>query len=165
MSAGATYVGGMKGRHLTLVGLLVGLVGALAVSSPAGARTEACVPGVRTIDGVSARVFCGPAKATVHVGAKTLSFSNGACDKSSFGYSVNIGTFLAGTSKSPRPYFGLAVEKSKPGTYARQTVSFRSGGVSRSALVTVTLKTTLRSGTFSGSVIFGGPHVTGTFSC
>jgi uncharacterized protein (DUF2141 family) len=154
----------MNRRRLALLAALAALLGALAASSSAAGQTAGCVPGVRTIDGVNARVFCGTAKATVHVGAKTLSFANGACDTSSFGYSVNIGTFFAGTSKSTRPYFGLAVEKAKPGTYARQTVSFRSGGVSRSAFVTVTLKT-LRSGTFSGSVIFGGPRVSGTFSC
>jgi hypothetical protein len=147
----------------TCAALLAALVAALAASAPAGARTAGCTPGVRTVDGTPARVFCGPARASVHVGAKTLSFSNGACERSGGGYVVNIGTFFAGTSKSTRPYFGLLIEKPKPGSYARQTLSFRSGGVSRSAFVSVTLKT-LRGGTFSGSV-FGGPRVTGTFTC
>lgn len=147
----------------TVLAASAALVCALAVSASAGARTAGCTPGVRTVDGSPARVFCGPAKATVHVGAKTLSFSSGACERSGGGYVVNLGTFFAGTTKSTRPYFGLLIEKPKPGTYARQTLSFRSGGVSRSAFVSVTLKT-LRGGTFSGSLL-GGGRVTGSFTC
>jgi hypothetical protein len=153
----------MNRRRVTVLAASAAILGALAASAPAGARTAGCTPGVRTVDGSMARVFCGPAKATVHVGAKTFSFSSGACERSGGGYVVNIGTFFAGTTTSTRPYFGLLIEKPKAGTYARQTLSFRSGGVSRSAFVSVTLKT-LRGGTFSGSV-FGGGRVTGSFSC
>ena len=136
---------------------------ALSVTAPAGGTTAACTPGVRTVDGRTARVFCGPAKATVHIGAKTISFSGGACDKALGLYSLNIGTAFPGGSTSKLPYFGITIEKAKPGTYRRQTLSFRTGGVSRSSFADITLKT-LHSGTFSGRLISGGT-VTGSFSC
>jgi hypothetical protein len=78
-------------------------------------------------------------------------------------YVLNMGTWLAGASKSPRPYFGLLIAKPKPGSYTGQALSFRSGGVSRSSLASVKLKT-LHGGTFSGRLI-GGGTVTGSFSC
>jgi len=142
---------------------------ALAIVAPAAAGTASpattagCTPGVRSVDGAMARVFCGPAKATVHAGGKTLVFSGGLCERSGGFYVLNMGTFFAGGSKSPRPYLGLLIAKPKPGTYKSQTLSFRAGGVSRSALADVTLKT-LHSGTFTGRAI-GGGRVTGSFSC
>ena len=136
---------------------------AAAAAPSAAARTAACAPGVRTVDGSPARVFCGPAKATVHAGGKTIAFTGGLCERSGGMYVLNIGTFFAGGSKSPRPYFGLLIAKPKPGSYKSQSLSFRSGGVSRSSLADVTLKT-LHSGTFSGRLI-GGGQVAGSFSC
>jgi hypothetical protein len=97
------------------------------------------------------------------MGANTLSFGNGACEKSGGGYVVNIGTFFAGTTKSKRPYFGLLISKPKAGKYTGQVLSFRSNGVSQSVLATVTLKS-LKGGTFSGKA-FGAGLVTGSFSC
>jgi hypothetical protein len=139
------------------------LVAAAAAGAASPARTAGCTPGVRTVDGSPARVFCGPAKATVHVGGKTTTFTGGLCERSGGFYVLNMGTFFAGGSKSPRPYFGLLIAKPKPGSYKAQSLSFRSGGVSRSSLADVTLKT-LHRGTFSGRLI-GGGAVTGSFSC
>ena len=140
------------------------LVASAAVAGSARAAPAAtCTPGVHTVDGKPARVFCGPAKATVRIGGKTLAFAGGLCEKSGGGYVVNLGTFFAGSPTSKRPYFGLFVERAKAGTYTRQALSFRINGVSRSALATVTLKS-LRGGTFSGDLI-GGGRVTGSFTC
>jgi len=139
-------------------------IAAIAATAPtAAARTAGCTPGVRTVDGSPARVFCGPAKATVHVGGKTILFSGGLCERSGGMYVLNIGTFFAGGSKSPRPYFGVLIAKPKPGSYKGQALSFRAGGASKSSLADVTLKT-MHSGTFSGRLI-GGGAVTGSFSC
>jgi len=150
-----------------LIPFLSALVACVAVAAAAAASSTAaaagCTPGVRTVDGSPARVFCGPAKATVHVRGKTIAFTGGLCERSGGMYVLNMGTFFAGGSKSPRPYFGLLIAKPKPGTYKGQGLSFRSGGVSRSSLADVTLKT-LRSGTFSGKLI-GGGTVTGSFTC
>jgi hypothetical protein len=134
----------------------------LALATTAGARPTGCTPGVKTIGGSQARVFCGPAKATVHVGSKTIRFSGGECTKSGGGYVVNLGTFTT-VSGSKLPYFGLLISKPKPGKYARQALSFRSAGKSSSVFANVVLKS-LRGGTFAGNA-FGGGHVTGSFSC
>ena len=141
--------------------LAIVLPAAAGASSPA--RAAGCTPGVRSVDGAMARVFCGPAKATVRAGGRTIAFTGGLCERSGGMYVLNMGTFFAGGSKSPRPYFGLLIAKPKPGSYKGQALSFRSGGVSRSSLADVTLKT-LHSGTFSGKLI-GGGRVTGSFSC
>ena len=52
---------------------------ATAVASDSPQSAAACVPGVKKISGVSARTFCGPAKATVRVNGKTISYSGGTC--------------------------------------------------------------------------------------
>jgi len=139
------------------------LAAVAAAAAPASSDAAACTPGVRTVDGSPARVFCGPAKAMVRMGGKTLTFAGGACERSGGRYVVNIGTFFAGSSKSKRPYFGLLIDKPRPGTYRSQTLSFRSGGAGSSVFATVTLKT-LKRGSFSGEV-FGSGRVTGTFAC
>ena len=53
-------------------------VAALAASAPAQGT---CTPGVVTSGSVSYRMFCGPAKAKVKVGSKTLSFTGGECTR------------------------------------------------------------------------------------
>jgi hypothetical protein len=98
----------------------------------------------------------------VHVGSRTIRFAGGECAKSGGGYVVNLGTFVT-SSTSKLPYFGLLIAKPKPGSYARQTLSFRSGGKSSSAFANVVLKS-LQAGTFAG-VSFGGNRVTGSFTC
>jgi len=152
-----------KALFVACLACLLVVVAPAAAGTASPARAAGCTPGVRTVDGSPARVFCGPAKATVHVGGKTLAFSGGLCERSGGMYVLNMGTFFAGGSKSPRPYFGLLIAKPKPGTYKGQALSFRSGGVSKSSFADVTLKT-LHGGTFSGKLI-GGGTVTGSFTC
>jgi hypothetical protein len=147
---------------LVLVFSVAGLA-AVARVGAADAQSESCTPGVRQINGSSARVFCGPAKATVRLGQQTLRFSPGECAKSGGMFVVNLGTFVA-DSHSPLPYFGLLISKPKAGTYTGQTLSYRSAGKSRSSSSTTVVLKTLRSGTFSANV-FGVGRVTGAFSC
>jgi hypothetical protein len=147
---------------LVVLATVAGLAAVTHVAT-ADARSEACTPGVRQINGSPARVFCGPGRATVRVGTQTLRFSPGECARSGGMFVVNLGTFVA-DSHSPLPYFGLLISRPKPGTYANQTLSYRSARKSHSsASATVVLKT-LHSGTFSANV-FGVGHVTGTFTC
>ena len=152
-----------KALFVACLACVLVVVAPAAAGTASPARAAGCTPGVRTVDGSPARVFCGPAKATVHVGGKTLAFSGGLCERSGGMYVLNMGTFFAGGSKSPRPYFGLLIAKPKPGTYKGQALSFRSGAVSKSSFAGVTLKT-LHSGTFSGKLV-GGGTVTGSFTC
>jgi hypothetical protein len=147
---------------------LLGATAALALAASASASSQAassCVAGVKKINGVSARTFCGPAKATVHVNGNTILYKGGECSKSSFGWSINIGTVVLGNLARKPEYFGIAAQ-SKSGTQANQTVAVVHAGKGLAVTgAAVTLKAGLKSGTFSGKV-FGAPtRVTGSFTC
>jgi hypothetical protein len=146
---------------------LLGTTAALALATSALASPQsasACVAGVKKINGVSARTFCGPAKATVQVNGKTVSYKGGQCSKSSFGWSINIGTVVLGNLQGKPEYFGITAG-AKPGTQSNGAVAVVHAGKSLAVTGTITLKAGLRSGTFSGKV-FGAPtRVTGSFSC
>jgi hypothetical protein len=151
-------------RVMAIVGATAALVlAASALASPQHASS--CVAGVKKINGVSARTFCGPAKATVHVNGKTVLYKGGECSKSSFGWSINIGTVVLGSLSKKPEYFGITAE-SKAGTQANGAVAVVHGGKSLAVTgSTITLKPGLKSGSFSGKV-FGAPtRVTGSFTC
>ncbi len=150
-----------------------------AVAAPAASSRTSCTPGVVSFGGVQARVFCGPAKATIHVGGKTLSFAGGNCERTSKYVSVNIGTVVLGQTTKKKPdYFGLDVGRipgstnkpaAKDGAYTGGAVAIVPGGKSyavRGDSVKITLSGNRSKGTIAGMLIFGGPGaVTGTFSC
>jgi hypothetical protein len=150
-------------RKLAIIAAAAAVASILATAESGNAGGTGCKPGVATLDGSPARVFCGPARASVRVAGKTLSFTNGLCEQGGGGFVVNIGTFFPSSDTSKRPYFGLFVTTPRPGSYTRQQLSFRAGGVGRAAFVTVKLKS-LRAGTFAGAVV-GGGRVTGSFTC
>jgi hypothetical protein len=97
---------------------------AAGLSSSISARSAGatCKPGVTTVKGLTERVFCGPAKATVTIkvgtkAAKTYKFRNGKCDRFPKYFDANIGTVVLGaTSKRKPPYFGLLMGKSPAAT-------------------------------------------------
>jgi hypothetical protein len=137
-----------------------------AVRAAAAPAAAACKEGVGKFGGASARTFCGPAKAKVRIGGVTVSYAGGECSKSAFGWSINIGTVVLGTTSKPKPeYFGITVTKAAAGTYANQGVAVVHAGVTRSVLGTVVLKSGVRSGTFSGRVFGTRTTLTGSFSC
>jgi len=161
-------------RRLALLVLVI--VPLAAAAAPAGART-ACTPGTKTVNGATERTFCGAAKATVHAGSKTFSFSGGQCTKAPAYVTVNIGTVVLGMTSKPKPdYFGLDVGKlpggggtpaSHDGTNTSVVLAIDSGG--KGYVVTgarVTLKGNRTRGTFTGTMLGGpGGTVTGSFSC
>lgn len=120
---------------------------------------------MKKINGVSARTFCGPAKATVHVNGKTVFYKGGECSKSSFGWSINIGTVVIGSAKKKPEYFGITTAKASAGAQPKSTVAVVHSNKTYAVIGTVTLKAGLKSGTFSGKV-FGSPtKLAGSFSC
>ena len=149
-----------------IIGIL-GAAGALALAASATASPQAaasCTAGVKKINGVPARTFCGPAKATLLINGKTVAYKGGECTKSSFGWSINIGTVVIGKLKSKPEYFGITA-RAKTGPQTDGAVAIVHGGKGLSALGTVTLKPGLKKGTFSGKV-FGDPtKITGSFTC
>jgi hypothetical protein len=156
----------MTTRHLILAAAASAAVGAI-VAPGAGAST-ACSAGVRTIGGSPARVFCGSATATVHLGARTYRFADGAC-LTSTQFVVDIGTKTFAPS-SNLSYFGLVVEGKRDGRYTGNAVvlGFDAGKVhaslSTSKAPTVVLRGGLRAGSFSGRDLLGRP-VRGSFRC
>jgi hypothetical protein len=149
---------------ITAAFTLAGAATALAAASGSPQGAAACVPGLKKINGVSARTFCGPAKATVKMNGQTISYRGGNCSKSLGLFSVNIGTVVLGNLRNKPEYFGLTA-RAKAGTQTRQGVSVVHAGKSNAIIGTVTIKAGLRAGTFSGKV-FGSPKIiAGSFTC
>lgn len=140
--------------------MLIASVGA----SGAVRAADACVPGVKKINGASARTFCGPAKATVKMNGKKISYSGGECSKGAGLVALNIGTVVLGKLKNKPEYLGVAAT-AKAGAQARQTVAVVHAGISRSIIGTVTLKPGLKAGTFSGKVFGSSAVISGSFTC
>jgi hypothetical protein len=124
-----------------------------------------CTPAVKTVAGAPARVFCGPAQATVHVGSRTFRLHGGSCVRLASGFTLNIGT-LSFAAKTLPPYLGISLTSSKPGRHARPTVALTSGGkrITLRTTSAVTLGAGAAKGSFSGRDL-SGAAVRGTFSC
>jgi hypothetical protein len=164
----------MAGFRQTVAVVAGALVAALAVSGGAGAKSG-CTAGLSTFAGAQARTFCGPARATLRYGGRTVHFSGGSCTSTSQYVTLNIGTIVVGrTSKKHPEYLGLDVGRlpgmtGKPaaadGQYTDVVLSFVHAGASGSMLSgRVTLSGHRTKGTLAGSLLTGGA-VSGSFSC
>jgi hypothetical protein len=140
------------------------VLAASAFASGSTESTTACVAGVKKINGVTARTFCGPAKATVKMNGKTFSYRGGECSKSSGLFAVNIGTVVLGNLKNKPEYFGVTAS-AKSGSQARQGVTVVHAGKSQAIIGAVTLKAGLKAGTFSGKVFGSSKVISGSFTC
>lgn len=113
------------------------------------------------------RRFCGPARATVTIERKTFHLSGGRCQILDGGrlFTVNIGAVGPWTSKPKYAYFGADVRPPKAGIHIGQGVAIAVAGKRYSLPhTTVTVKTSLRGGTFSGAVV-GHGAASGSFTC
>jgi hypothetical protein len=135
---------------------------AVAAGSPQSAA--ACVPGVKKINGVTARTFCGPAKAIVKMNGTTISYSGGNCSKSLGLFAVNIGTVVLGTLRNKPEYLGVTAG-ARAGVQTRQGVSVVHAGRSHAIIGTVTIKAGLKAGTFAGKVFGSSRTISGLFTC
>jgi hypothetical protein len=148
----------------TLIGVAVAALAAAALGTSSAHSAAACTAGVTKVGGSPARAFCGPATANVKIGGTSVAYKQGACSRSSFGFTINIGTVVIGNAKKKPEYFGITA-KAKAGAQGNSAVAVVHGGKSYAVLGTVTLKPGLKSGTFSGKV-FGSPtKITGSFHC
>ena len=163
-------------------GLAVCLAASAAWAAGAGSvpsRAAGCTDGVTTISGAAVRIWCGPAKAIVRVGAKTYRFTHGQCVKTA-GFTggkvlaVNIGMQTIPPASPKRFYFGALVEKVKPGRYLNQAVGWQVPGKGDAALVNVVVVGKgLRTGSFRGTTtveVKGSPTpkkipVSGSWTC
>ena len=159
-----------------IAGVVVAVAAGMVWTAAGGATSAGCKAGVTTYGGATARVFCGPAAATVHAGGKTFTIRQGSCDKGAKYLSVNIGTVVIGKTTKPKPeYFGLSIGKvpylggvavSKDGTYHSGIVALDHAGKGYGlrAQAKVTLTNGRSRGTFSATMLTGGV-VTGSFRC
>jgi hypothetical protein len=150
------------------------------------AGVAACDSGPRVARGMSAQAFCGPARATVVVNRRRITFRSGVCERHSKYFLVNIGTAVSGlgTRKPQPPYFGLVMGRSpaysepvvnKPGTYHQGLITVNARGMHIDLHdeqdLTIVLGPGLRAGRFSAtkpaSPIYGTPAygVAGSFTC
>src|SRR5262245_6405909 len=176
----------MRHKHITAVlAASVAAASALALTGVSSGATNisTCTAGMTTVGGNSARVFCGPAKATVQVAGKTIHYSGGSCERTGKYLALQIGTVVLGVKKNQKiPYFSVLIGKypgafagnsaaGKDGTYTGGLVSVRGpagtwdlNGYDKS--VKVTLKGNRSRGTFTGNTYFSPhTHVSGKFSC
>src|SRR5262249_13386662 len=142
-----------------------------ATAATGSARSDAatsCRGGMTTFAGVSARVFCGPARATVHDGSTTFTIKGGNCERTAQSLAVNIGEVVLGVLGKPKPdYFGLAIGTSAVGTgpAAAHDGTYHSGvvgvvhagkGYPLRANATTILKGGRSRGTFTATSLRGG---------
>jgi hypothetical protein len=148
----------------TLALAVVGLSPAAAVwagrSVAAPAHAAGCSPGVNKLKGEDARVFCGPARATVKFAGKTYHFENGLCQKTPGGGGFGIEfTVNIGIEELPPPtprkfsYFGVGLDKAKGGVYRNQAVGISVPGTRGLSPLEnkVTVSANLKKGSFTGT--------------
>jgi hypothetical protein len=152
-------------RSLPLTAL-VAILATLAWTAASSARAE-CTAGVRTSGGVSYRTFCGPARATLHLGGKTYRYSGGECERTGTSFAINLGTITLPPGKPKYRYFGIAVFTGKDGTYKEQAVALQFPGGKHTSLfhAKIVLKGGRTQGTFAGKTLSGGIPGSGTFHC
>jgi hypothetical protein len=136
----------------------------LASAARAAGKSATCTAGTKTIAGTSARTFCGPARATVTLNGKKVSYRGGNCSTSIGLFSVNIGTVVLGTVKNAPEYFGVTAT-AKPGSHTRQTIAVVHAGATRAVIGTVTLTAGLKGGIFSGKAFGSKATISGSFTC
>ena len=163
----------MRNVLLLLLTIVIStMASAIAVAAPT--RTS-CTPGVHPFGDVSARTFCGPAKATLVVGGRTIRYHGGSCERGPAYVSVNIGTVVLGLTTKLRPeYFGLNVGKvplfggapaAHDGTFPAGAIAARHAGKGYAIMRgTVTRAGGRTRGTFAGTLL-GGGAATGSFQC
>jgi hypothetical protein len=150
----------------TVVAAMIGA--APATGTSANNAGEACTRGMHqvTVGGRPGFRFCGPASAVVHMGSRTLRFSNGLCRVAAGAFTVNIGTLVPGLRTGKPPSFGITTHTAKPGKQLYAAVGFAYGGRGYAvADQLVTLAPGLMGGTFSGRILDSGARVRGSFTC
>ncbi len=163
-------------KALIIVAFALAASSSLVLAGTGSATNARCQAGTTTFGGSPARVFCGPATATVRVGSKTFTFRSGSCDKTSDYLTVNLGTIVIGSPSMPTPdYFGLTVGRlplgggkpaAKDGTYAGAVISAVHAGKSYAiGQARVTLAGGRTRGTFTGQLALSSTKVSGSFAC
>ena len=147
--------------------LLLAVAASALVWTTQASSHATCTPGVRSSGGVSYRTFCGPARATLHLGGKTYRYSGGECERTGTSFAINLGTITLPPGSPKYRYFGIAVFTGKDGTYKEQAVALQFPGGKRTSLfhARIVVKGGRTQGTFAGKTLSGGIAGSGTFHC
>jgi hypothetical protein len=161
-----------KTLGLALVVLALGGAALDAYASSAHQLTPAgCSPNGKAvwIGGKSARVYCGPARATVRIGSQTMTFRNGTCVWTTNSFKLQLGTIFLfrGTPLQQQPGFSIYANG---GAVARALVEVYWGGryyYASPLRTTAQASSTRTGGTFKGRTGKGGtgPSISGTIRC
>ena len=171
----ATFHGHGTPLRAGLVTIAAGVIAFAAAGSGTAAHSAACKAGVRKLNGIPARTFCGPATARILIGGKTLVFTQGNCVATPQYVSVNIGTVVLGQTTRHQPnYFGLDIGRipgsgspraGTDGTYRSGTVltvvyADKSYDVLSGVAILQGHRThgTVRGKTFTGQLLAGTFH-------
>ena len=148
------------------VALLAGLAAALVWTTQASPHAS-CTPGVRTVGGATFRTFCGPARATLHLGGRTYRYVGGECERAGGSFAINLGTITLPPGSPKYRYFGIAVFSGKDGTFKNQAVALQFPGGKRKSLfnATIVLKGGRTQGTFTGTTLADHVKGSGTLHC
>jgi hypothetical protein len=129
------------------------------------------VAGVKAINGVNTRQFCGPAKAQATANGQSLSWSNGECTTTAGAFTLNIGRVILGSDaaaqelKKQYDYIGITLQATQDGTYSKAVIAFDYQGQAYALINnTLTLSGGLKQGTFNGSDLHG-VTASGSFTC
>lgn len=151
---------------------LVSVLAMLSLTaSAAGAHAATCTvegKGV-TIGGKAAQVYCGPAKASITIGGKTVTIRGGTCGWTTNSFSLQTGTIFLfrGKPLQQQPGFsifatGIPVARALIEVYWQGTYSFTS-----TLHATARPNASLSGGTFQGKLGKSGtgPAISGTITC
>jgi len=160
-------------RTSAVVALAVLALSAVTADAAASQRFAAasCNPGGKQvlIRNQSATVYCGPARATVRVGGRTMTFNNGTCAWTSNSFKVQLGTIFLFRGKPLQRERGFEL-RATGYPVARALIQVYADGTYYEA---GTLHATARpnasntGGTFTGKTGRNGtgPSISGTISC
>jgi hypothetical protein len=153
---------------LALVVLALGGLALDAYASPARhVEATACSPDGKdvTIGGNAATVYCGPAKATVVIGSRKMTFRNGTCVWGKNSFTLRMGTIFLSRGKPLQQQPGFSIYA---GARALVEVYWRGKYSSASPVYTTAKANATRTGgTFKGRIGKGGtgPAISGTIRC
>ena len=149
-------------------------VGATVAAGPSSAAE--CKAGNKTYGGVRARTYCGPARAVVKIGDRTLRYRGGSCIRNRVAVELGIGTLILDSRDPNRPrprsfgidvgrIFGVGKPARHDGTYESVFLGFVDHGKSYGAAdAKVELTGGRTRGSFTGR-LFTGETISGSFRC
>jgi hypothetical protein len=150
-------------HRLLLLTAFVGLASAPIAIGAASRVTATCDPGGKVQDGRYVQVFCGPARATLVLGSRTIRFKPGECRRTKDFTTVSIGTYTIGNPPISR--YVRIVGPRRDGTTRTGAVTWQlpgaSDGIARAKLTLVAKGT---RGSFSGRSQ-SGLATRGSFTC